>query len=178
MSNESTLSDKATALADEVAAGIRDGGYAPESFDALCSEIETDEPPASFELFAVSVDDVAQWRFNDSELCEHFDIDKQQTTEQLKLQYMRELLIAAIESPNENTSSAHWEEITLTSNAPLFCCALVHIERYEPITCWYGAYLSLDDFYIDLRLADFVLREPDVVSLSDERLLTYWTDGF
>ena len=40
------------------------------------------------------------------------------------------------------------------------------------------SYLSLDDFYIDLRLADFVLREPDVVSLSDERLLTYWTDGF
>jgi hypothetical protein len=67
---------------------------------------------------------------------------------------------------NEDTSSAHWEEITLTSNAPLFCCALVHIEGYEPITCWYGAYLSLDDFYIDLRLADFVLREPDVVSFS------------
>ena len=167
--------DDVNKLAIEIADALEQGDYSEESFSKLCGELEGDEPPQSFERFAVSIEDVAQWQFCDGELIASCESVPKKITNELRYSYMREVLAGALENPIEDTPSAHWEEISISPQRSLYCCALVHIEGHSPVTNWFGAYLSVKDYYLALTAAGYVTCEQDLALLNGENLLKYWT---
>ena len=167
-------SNEINQLAIEIAGALERGEYLEENFNKLCQELESDEPPHSFERFAVLIES-EQWRFCDSELVDFWDAESEKITNELRCDYMREVLAGALEDPIEDTPSAHWEEISISPQKSLYCCALAHIEGYSPVTQWFGAYLSLNDFYLALNAAGYVTCEQDLALLEDEVLMRYWT---
>jgi len=167
--------DDVIKLAIEIADALELGDYSKESFSELCGELEGEELLQSFERFAVSIENVAQWQFCDSELIASCDPVPEKITNELRYSYMREVLAGALENPIEDTPSAHWEEIFISPQKSLYCCALVHIEGHSPITNWFGAYLSVKDYYLALTSAGYVTCEQDLALLNGENLLKYWT---
>ncbi len=161
-------------MAAEIIESIKQGGYSEESFVKLCNELEGEEPPDSFERFAIWVEGAATFAWCDSELVAHLDCSPQEVTDELRVSFMRERLLSELESPTEDTPSLHWEEVRLPSDDVLYCCALVHIEGYSPVISWYGAFNSLSNFYGNLVQDGYVTCETDVKALGSEWLLSYW----
>lgn len=170
-------SDRVISLANRVAGELQTGAYSEELFESLCKEIQGDEPPESFGHFPVFVEDVASPCFCDSELSAILGVEPPQITDGQRLQYMRELLEERIEKPMGDEPSAHWEEIAVSPHQSLYCCALVHIEGYTPVTSWWGAFLSLDEFYKSLAKSGYVTCKQDVAQFSDEFLMRQWTNN-
>jgi hypothetical protein len=167
-------SDDVIKLAIEIAGALEQGDYSEESFRKLCGELEGDETLQSFERFAVSIENVAQWQFCDSELIARCEPVPEQITNALRYSYRRKVLTGALENPIEDTPAACWEEISIAPQKSLYCCALVHIEGYSPITNWVGAYLSVKDYYSALTAAGYVTCEQDFALLDGDTLLKYW----
>ena len=171
------MSDDVKILAANIASALESalekGDHSSENFRNLCRKLEGDEPPEEFERFAVLIES-EDWRFCDSELIDWWDTESEKISDELRCDYMREVLTLAVDEPTEDTCSAHWEEIPLSPEKSLYCCALIYLEGHSPIINWFGAYLSVKQFYVALTEAGFVTCEEDVAALNNETLLKYW----
>lgn len=167
---------RAIQLAAVVASELEAGSHSEGSFESLCKEIEGEVPPDKFDRFPVSVEDVASACFCDSELAAILEIEPEKISDEQRLQHMRELLEERIENLMGDEPSAHWEEIPVSPDNSLYCCALVYLEGYTPVTSWWGAYLSLDEFYKSLSESGYVTCQQDIAALSDEFLMMHWTN--
>lgn len=168
------MSDKHL-VAARVYDGLSLGSPDKSDVELLCTLVEADEgAPQNFEHFALDIEQVAWMQFCMSELLADSDIEESMVGDAHKLQFMRERLKYALLEPSEDVPSAHWAKIALTTGHELFACGLVTVETGGGVIEWYGAFLSVSDFYDALRKDGYLLCEKDLSSLSDERLLEIW----
>ena len=165
------------ALATEVIEGRLSGLDYRAKQESLFRLLSDDNQQSDVNGFALHIDSAPTYSFDDQELMASDNLTRDQVTNELRINFIREHLKSELENPSEDTPSRHSLTLRLSDDSNLFICALVHIAGHEAVTSWWGVYGSLEEFNEELFHAGYVTSDTDCDLVSDEQLLALWWEG-
>lgn len=146
--------------------------------DQLAGLAQEEDLNSDPQIFALSIEEVADGFFLDEEISNFENIDVLDITDVNRLKFMREVLRARSENleTDKTIKEVFWVKFKFPDDALFLLCGLGTYGSAGLSVEWKGTYVTLKAYLLQLKSEGYVTSIDDVEEFTDRELMSFWQD--